>query len=474
MIASSSRHVPFFWGFFQPMEKKYIDFISDELGLNSVHVSKRGQPNIFELVSRNAKFDNNHLLPLGWEEEFIEKYFREFLFNYDRYSISFERNVISAFEGDSNYDYLCAINYYLSYFYNLIVSKGITQVVFNNPPHQGMDLVIYYLASKIELDINILYQTILPNRFFHFKSVEDFGCYRKFVTFNPSEAHSFERKFEKELFYMEGKESVKYLNKITNKASLLFSKSKKIARKLTSKEDLEKLLAHRKKKWNGATAFANESKFYRNNGESFESIDVNLEKKFVYFPLHYQPELTTSYLGGLYTDQLLAIENLARVLPDDWLIYVKENPKQGHYMRGKAFYERLGKIKTAVLVSKSVSTYELLKKSQVVATISGTVGWEALTGGKPIIVFGMAWYRDFSGVYKFSHSLDLQDISKQHVDYATLQNQVNDFSKSCNQGVVSSAYRKLYKNYELLDNHKFMLHFFDELTKVNEDNKKVR
>lgn len=474
MIENSSRHVPFFWGFFQPMEKKYIDFISEQLGLNSVHVSKRGQPNIFELVSRSAKFDNNQLLPLGWEEEFIEKHFREFLFNYDRYSVSFERNVISAFEGDSNYDYLCAIHYYLTYFYNLLVSKGITQVVFNNPPHQGMDLVIYYLAGKLNLDINILYQTILPNRFFHFKSVEDFGCYKKFVTFNPSEAYSFERKFEKELFYMEAKASAKYLSKIASKASLLFRKSKKIARKLTSKEDLDKLIAHRKKKWNGAKAFENESKFYRNNGESFESIEVNLENKFVYFPLHYQPELTTSYLGGLYTDQLLAIENLARILPDDWSIYVKENPKQGHYMRGKAFYERLAKIEAAVLVSKSVSTYDLLKKSQVVATISGTVGWEALTGGKPIVTFGMAWYRDFNGVYKFSNKLDLQDIAKQHVDHATLQKQVDDFSKSCNQGVVSSAYRKLYKNYELVSNHEFMLHFFDELTKVNEDNKKVR
>lgn len=282
------------------MEKKYIDFISCQLGLNYVNVSKRGQPNIFELVTRSAKFDDNHLLPLGWEEEFIEKHFREFLFNYDRYSVSFEKNVISAFEGDSNYDYLCAIHYYLTYFYNLLVSKGITQVVFNNPPHQGMDLVIYYLAGKLDLDINILYQTILPNRFFHFKRVEDFGCYNKFVTFNPSETYSFERKFEKELFYMEAKANAKYLSKIANKASLLFRKSKKIALKLTSKEDLEKLIAHRKKKWSGAKAFENESKFYRNNGESFESLEVDLENKFVYFPLHYQPELTTSYLGGLY------------------------------------------------------------------------------------------------------------------------------------------------------------------------------
>ncbi|WBA07881.1 hypothetical protein [Salinivibrio kushneri] len=470
MIEHYKRHTPLFWGFFQPMEKKYIDFICEELRLNAVHVSKRGQPNVFELVARSAEFENNHMLPLGWEEEFIEKHFREFLFNYDRYSLSFEKNVISAFEGDSNYDYLCAINYYLSYFYNLIISKGITQVVFNNPPHQGIDLIIYYLASKLGLDKNILYQTILPNRFFHYKNIDDFGRYSKFVTFNPSEGFSFEKRFEKELFYMEGRVGHNHMTRIFNKTSLSLRKTKKILRKLSSKEDMKKLIAHRKKKFYGAKAFTNESKFYRSKGESFESLNINLEEKFVYFPLHYQPELTTSCLGGLYTDQLLAIENLARILPEGWFIYVKENPKQGHYMRGRAFYERLSKIESAILVSKSVSTYELLKQSQVVATISGTVGWEALSGGKPIITFGMAWYRDFSGVHCFSHNLNLKDISNQNVDHTKLQSQVNEFSKSCNQGIVASAYRKLYKNYETTKNNVLLLNFFDQLTKLYENN----
>ena len=42
------------------------------------------------------------------------------------------------------------------------------------------------------------------------------------------------------------------------------------------------------------------------------------------------------------------------------------------------------------------------------ATITGTVGWEAITGGKPVIIFGRAWYKTLTGVYTFSPELDLE------------------------------------------------------------------
>ena len=91
-----------------------------------------------------------------------------------------------------------------------------------------------------------------------------------------------------------------------------------------------------------------------------------------------QPEMTTATLGGIFNDQLLALECLARKLPPGWRILVKENPKQTAFMRGRLFWQRFDSIPNVVLVPMHTDTFTLTAKSQFVATITGTVGWGRL------------------------------------------------------------------------------------------------
>ena len=77
---------------------------------------------------------------------------------------------------------------------------------------------------------------------------------------------------------------------------------------------------------------------YFENLIEFECTEIDLNRKFVYFPLQLQPEMTTSSLGSRYSDQILAIEQLAKIIPTDCFIYVKENPKQtGKMARSHVF-----------------------------------------------------------------------------------------------------------------------------------------
>ena len=45
---------------------------------------------------------------------------------------------------------------------------------------------------------------------------------------------------------------------------------------------------------------------------NYEDRRVDLSRKYIYVPLHNQPEMSTSALGGKYRDQALLIEDLAK------------------------------------------------------------------------------------------------------------------------------------------------------------------
>jgi hypothetical protein len=58
----------------------------------------------------------------------------------------------------------------------------------------------------------------------------------------------------------------------------------------------------------------------------------------------------------------------------------------------------------------------LIKQSRIVATVTGTAGWEALKFGKPVIYFGYALYREIPGTFQFSQSLNIFDVLNFKID----------------------------------------------------------
>ena len=135
--------------------------------------------------------------------------------------------------------------------------------------------------------------------------------------------------------------------------------------------------------------------------------DPDLNKKFIFLALHSQPEQSSSPQGGVFVDQILLIETLAAALPGDWLIYVKEHPAQ--WLRNglnfspykyRGYYETMAKIKNVRVVPMNISSYDLIRKSQAVASVGGAASWEAVLASKPAIIFGYPWYKDCPGVFK--------------------------------------------------------------------------
>ena len=156
-----------------------------------------------------------------------------------------------------------------------------------------------------------------------------------------------------------------------------------------------------------------------------------------------QPEMTTSAIGGVYVDQLLAIERLSRHLPPDMKIVVKENPKQTAYQRPHSFFERLAAVPNALLVPSDCDTYRLIRDSDLVATVTGTAGWEAINLGKPTLVFGKAWYESLPGVIKYSSALDIAGMVGFPIDKLAVEKTYRDLMGRAYPGIISSPYFKL-------------------------------
>ena len=140
---------------------------------------------------------------------------------------------------------------------------------------------------------------------------------------------------------------------------------------------------------------------------------ADLEKSFVYFPLQYQPELTTSPLGGIYVDQLLAIKTAAAALPNGWDIYVKEHPAQIGVHGGNTtparysgFYRAIAQIPRVHVIPIHTNTFELIDKARATVTMTGTAAWESILRGKPAIVFGYPWFQYASGILRVKSTVE--------------------------------------------------------------------
>lgn len=347
------------------------------------------------------------------------------------------------------------INYY---FYEFTLNK-IDLIIFNRAPHVGFDFISYLVANKMGIKTLFLEQSLFPNRFYYYWDHYDYGS---FETSDKRFTHKFikvENKFEKDLFYMKNIKNEPSLFSIRNLKDLYnYSPKVKLLRELMDKELRGQALYRYQLNEEFEINRRNEPDIYEN---------IDMEIPFIYFGLHLQPEKTTSSWGDIYTDQLLAIEHLSSILPKNWKIYVKENPKQGYFMRGKYFYKRLKNIPNTVLVPNGLNTYTLLANCKIAATITGTLGWEAISGGKPVIIFGWgAWYKRFEGVFTFNFDLDLLECSQYTFSKENIiEEQLNKLLDKTGEGVVydKGGYVSLVSDYNKEDNTKNIINSLDRI-----------
>lgn len=109
--------------------------------------------------------------------------------------------------------------------------------------------------------------------------------------------------------------------------------------------------------------------------------------KFVFFPLATEPEVSLQRLSPECFSQLACIAAICRDLPAGYRLVVKEH----HTSIGRRpgdFYAQISEFKNATFMHMDEPGFNVVQEAAAVATITGTVGFEAAMQGIPAILFG--------------------------------------------------------------------------------------
>ena len=158
--------------------------------------------------------------------------------------------------------------------------------------------------------------------------------------------------------------------------------------------------------------------------------NIENKKPFIYFSLQSEPERALLIAGGLFTDQIKVITNIAKSLPNGYNLYVKEHPLM--YLRewrSISYYKQIMGLSNVTLIHPSVKSQDIIKKSSLVISIFGTTALEAGFYNRPSITFGKQEFSYLPSVHQIKIFHELPDAIKtslkKKVDVSDLNNYLN-------------------------------------------------
>ncbi len=352
-------------------------------------------------------------------------------------------------------------------FLQILIEKKVELVIFGAFPHDGPDYILYHLAKKLGLKTILFYQSIFPNKFFMMSDINELG---KFDNDKGENKINLENVLDSKQSYINTVTEYNYQNSHLKKYNLKkFLSEKRKIKKIIIKLFIFLKLIKRKDREKEFLKNLNKIELKKNETK----ILLNSKKKKIYFPLHLQPEMATSLLSKEYNDQIYLLEKLSLIVNQDWIIIVKENPRQSSYQRGHFFFKRLEYLKNIVFVNSHYNSQDLVKNCDLVATGAGTVGWEALINSKKCLVFGNPWFQYLHGCLKFNDNLSINDIEKfinNDFDKKQFTKDLNSLIHNTYEGIVNDFYKRIHINFDEKKNSKVVTENIIKFIKINLSN----
>ena len=159
------------------------------------------------------------------------------------------------------------------------------------------------------------------------------------------------------------------------------------------------------------------------------------------------PEAKVLTISPFYSNQITLIENIAKSIPINTILYVKEHPIQKTKLwRSVEFYKKIVTIPNVKLIHPSVNSQELIANTKAVVLISGGTGFEAIFHKKPVILFSDEIYEELSTVTKVSKFDNLhKEISDAIKNYKFNIKEINALMKVIEKHAITIPYFEIIK-----------------------------
>jgi hypothetical protein len=113
--------------------------------------------------------------------------------------------------------------------------------------------------------------------------------------------------------------------------------------------------------------------------------------RYLYYPLHKEPELMLNLAAPLWYDQRLAVRYLSSNLPTGYRLLVREH-RFNWGRRYKSYLDYLAGLPGVVLIHPFDPQFKYIKHAATVVTDNGSTGWEALLLRRPVINLETTFY----------------------------------------------------------------------------------
>ena len=151
--------------------------------------------------------------------------------------------------------------------------------------------------------------------------------------------------------------------------------------------------------------------------QKFSILSPDLKIPYVYFPMNIVEEMNLLHYAPFYTDQIEVIRHIAKSIPIDYVLYVKEHKGAGLRGWNKIdYYKEIMEIPNVKLIHPSYDNNLLLQHSKLLVTIRGTTAYKAVKYGISSIIFGQQPFEIIPSVFRVNSLLELPNLIHKIID----------------------------------------------------------